>query len=257
MKEIDRKVLWIGHGRPVDELPSSDSCASNEESIIRRHGLVKVTLSVDVGTAVSWAVFAPNWSSLFFVMESLHLYPAPYHLNYYLAGWFSETIADWQTARERIHSLIAKSDVHLLSRTYVKEVAPDPNAMPTLLQDAWGDRTVKPDYSIDCIHDDNDRRFKVMRIGPNSPIAKLWGIMPVSYPCLNGGGYDQVVSEIYPHVIETGEPHYGHVFAAMALPNRSVRWVPYQRVVLPHRFPDGRSGVTVVSQLSPVDIQVV
>jgi hypothetical protein len=33
-------------------------------------------------------------------------------------------------------------------------------------------------------------------------------------------------------------------------------WVPYQRVVLPHRFPDGRKGVSVVSQLTKVDIKL-
>jgi hypothetical protein len=87
--------------------------------------------------------------------------------------------------------------------------------MPPLLQDAWGDKAVKPDYSIDCVHDDSDDRFKVMRIGPGSPIAKLWGIFPVSYPCLMGNPYDQVVSEVYPEVVRTGEPHYGHVYAAM------------------------------------------
>jgi hypothetical protein len=94
-----------------------------------------------------------------------------------------------------------------------------------------------------------------MRIGPGSPIAKLWGIFPVSYPCLMGNPYDRVVSEVYPRVVKTGEPHYGHVYAAMSLPDRQVRWMPYQRVVLPHRFPDGRMGVTVISEVSPVDIQ--
>lgn len=257
MKEIDRQTVWIGQGRPVEEPPRNGGSTGKDETVIRRDGLVKVDISIAAGTSVSWAIFAPNWSSLFFVMESLCLYPAPYHLNYYLAGWFSETIQDWQAARDRVHSLIAKSDVHLLSRTYVKEASPDPKSMPTLLQDAWGDGTVKPDYSIDCIRDDTDNRFKVMRIGPNSTIAQQWGLMPVSYPCINGGAYDQVVSEIYPEVIKTGEPHYGHVYAAMVFPNQKLRWFPYQRVVLPHKFPDGRDGVTVVSQFSPVDIQIV
>ena len=249
--------FWIDRGRVIGELPSADAGTVSEDTAIHRHGSVKVTLSQGGGTTMAWAVFAPNWSSLYCLMESLHLYPPPYHLQYYLAGWFSESIADVSLARDRIHALIAKSDVHLLARTYVKEAAPDPKLMPPLLQDAWGDRAVKPDYSIDCVHDDNDDRFKVMRIGPGSPIAKLWGIFPVSYPCLMGNPYDQVVSEVYPQVVKTGEPHYGHVYAAMSLPDRQVRWMPYQRVVLPHRFPDGRMGVTVISEVSPVDIQIV
>ena len=252
-----RQSLWIDQGRIAGELPLFDGEAASEDIAIHRKGLVKLTFSKDTGTTVSWAVFSPNWSSLYFVMECLHLYPAPYHLQYYLAGWFNETIADAWSARERIHALVGKSDVHLLRRTYLKQADPDPRIMPPLLQDAWGDRAVKPDHSIDCVHDDHDDRFKVMRIGPGSPIARLWGIFPVSYPCLTGNPYDQIVSEVYPEVVTTGEPHYGHVCAAMALPNRQVRWVSYQRVVLPHRFPDGRKGVTVISELTPVDIQVV
>jgi hypothetical protein len=249
--------VWIDRGRVVEELPRVDGGAVSEDAAIHRQGLVKLTFSQQAGTIVNWTVFTPNWSSLYYVMECLHLYPGPYHLKYYLAGWFSETIADSRLARQRIHALVAKSDVHLLTRTYLKAAEPDPKAMPPLLQDAWGDRAVKPDYSIDCVHDDHDDRFKVMRIGPGSPIAKLWGIFPVSYPCLTGNPYDRIVSEIYPRVVQTGEPHYGHVYAAMALPDRQVRWVPYQRVVLPHQFPDGRKGVTVISELTPVDIQIV
>lgn len=251
------RTVWIDQGRVTGELTSVGGASDNEDVAIHRRGIVKVTYSQEAGTYVSWSVFSPNWASLYYMAECLQLYPAPYRFQYYLAGWFSETIANGRQARERIHWLIAKSDVHLLARTYVKDAAPDPKSMPSLLQDAWGDKAVKPEYSIDCVHDDQDNRFKVMRIGPGSPIAKLWGIFPVSYPCLMGNPYDQVVSEIYPKVVHTGEPHYGHVYAAMSLPDRQVRWMPYQRVVLPHRFPDGRMGVTVISEVSPVDIRVV
>jgi hypothetical protein len=250
---MDPTTLWIAKGHPL-EMPLPDE---GEDSLIHRQGVVKVSSSAEKGTSVTWAFFAPNWASLYFVMETLFQHPAPYHLNYFLSGWFTETIQDWRSARDRIHMLISKSDVHLVSRTFVKEATPDPAKMPKLLQDVWGHRAAKPDYSVDCVLDPQDERYKVMRIGPNSQIAKVWGMMPVSYPCLNGGSYDQIVSEVYSSVIRTGEPHYGHVYAAMSFPNRQVRWVPYQRVVLPHRFPDGRPGVTVVSEFSPVDIQVV
>lgn len=251
------RTTWITHGRPTEDLSLIDGLDNEADILLQRHGAVKVSANDQRGTTVTWAVFAPNWSSLYFVMETLYLYPSPYRLQYFLAGWFSEDIEECRAARDRIHALMAKSDIHLLTRTFVKAAVPDAKSMPPLLQDAWSDRSVKPDYSIDCVHDENDDRYKVMRIGPNSPIAKAYGMMPVSYPCLNGGSYDQVVSEIYPKVIKTGEPYYGHVYAAMAFPNRQIRWVPYQRVVLPHLFPDGRPGVTVVSEVSPVDIQVV
>lgn len=251
------RTVWIDQGRVTGELPSTDGGAVSEDMAVLRRGLVKVKFSQQSGTFVSWSVFSPNWSSLFYMMECLHLYPEPFQLQYYLAGWFDETFTDARMARERIHALIAKSDVHLLTGTYVKHVEPDPNGMPPLLQDTWGDRAVKPDYSIDCIRGENDNQFQVMRIGPRSTIAQRWGVMPASYPCLTGNVYDRVVSEIYPQVIKTGEPHYSHVYAAMVFPNRQLCWFPYHRIVLPHRFPDGRDGVTVVSEFSPVDIQIV
>jgi hypothetical protein len=34
------------------------------------------------------------------------------------------------------------------------------------------------------------------------------------------------------------------------------RWLTYQRVILPQHFPDGRSGVTVVSEFGKVDINL-
>jgi hypothetical protein len=256
-KTADWRTVWFDQGRLVERSLTADGGTSADDIAIRRHGLVRVTIDFEAGTTVSWAVFAPNWSSLYYIMEELYLYPGPYHLQFYLAGWFSETVAESRAARDRIHSLIARSDVHLLTGTYVKHVDPDPNAMPLLLQDAWGDRAVKPDYSIDCIRDEDSDRFTVMRIGPRSTIAQKWGVMPASYPCLSGNVYDRVVSEIYPQVIKTGEPHYSHVYAAMVFPNRQLCWFPYHRVVLPHRFPDGRDGVTVVSEFSPVDIQIV
>lgn len=253
---MDPRTVWIAKGYPLPEPPPSGQ-ASEENSLIQRQGVVKVSASDEHGTTVTWAFFAPNWASLYFAMETLHLYPAPYHLHYFLSGWFSETVADAEAARSRIDALIAKSDVHLTSRTFVKEVEPDPAKMPPVLQDAWGDKSVRPDVSVDCVHDPEEDRYKVLRIGPNSQIARLWGVMPVSYPCLNGGSYDEIVSAVYAKVVETGKPHYGHVYAAMAFPNRSVRWFPYQRVVLPHKFPDGRPGVTVVSEFSPVEIEIV
>ena len=90
----------------------------------------------------------------------------------------------------------------------------------------------------------------------NQP-TRLWGVTPVSYPCINGGSYDQIVSEIYPSVIRTGLPHYDHVYAAMTSKDSAVKWIPYQRVILPKLFAEGQRGVTVVSEVCPVDINVV
>ena len=96
--------------------------------------------------------------------------------------------------------------------------------------------------------------FRVERVGRHSTIAKLWGVNPVSYPCLSGHSYDRAVSRIYPEVSRSGEPHYDHIYAAMASPRGEVVWVPYQRVVLPlHRGRSGRA-VRIVTEVAKVDI---
>ena len=83
------------------------------------------------------------------------------------------------------------------------------------------------------------------------------GPEPVSFPCLTGHSYDQVVSDAYRQVLKTGEPHYDHVCAAMVTPDSTTSWLTYQRVILPHHFPDGKQGVVVVSKQAPVDIRVI
>jgi hypothetical protein len=226
--------------------------------VLQRRGVVTVQVSQDEGTTVKWAFFAPNWASLYYVMETLYLYPGPYNLDFFLAGWFRETFATFEEARKRIHELVAKSDIHILARTFVHEARPSHEKTPSLLQDAMSDLTVKPDFSVDLVQNERDGRLYVERIGAQSAMAKIFGLSPVSFPCMIGGSYDQIVSYCYPRVIKSGEPHYDHVVAAMSTPDRRVVWVPYQRVVLPHRFPDGRPGVTVVSEVTnAVDIRIV
>ena len=92
------------------------------------------------------------------------------------------------------------------------------------------------------------------RVGSQSTIAQLWGMSPVSYPCLTGHSYDQAVSRIYPEVSRTGDPHYDHIYAAMASPVGDVMWVPYQRVVLPLQHGRSKKGVRIVTELAKVDI---
>jgi len=77
---------------------------------------------------------------------------------------------------------------------------------------------------------------------------------PVSYPCLIGHSYDEAVSRAYPEVMRSGEPHYDHIYAAMASARGDVVWVPYQRVVLPLSGGRSRKGVRVVTELAEVDI---
>jgi hypothetical protein len=248
--------LWVYNGRisvpPVD----ADGEPISETKLLQRHGCVKITTGRD-GTRIRWAVFASNWASLYFAMEFLSVSPGPYILNYYLAGWFFEEIATVAEARARIGVIMGKSDIHLQKRTFVKEVTPTPERMPELLRDALHNRTAIPEVTVDVAYDELSGCFQVGRIGSRSLIARYYGLNPVSYPCQSFHTYHHLVSQAYLKVLKGDEPHYDHVLAAFQMPDSSVLWFPYQRVILPTRLPHGGKGVSVIAEAAKVDITLV
>lgn len=229
------------------------SSALEERDVLQRLGFVKITES-EQGTFIRWSMFSRNWASLFFAAEWLQGAFGPYRLQYYSAGWFNERHDHPWTAADRIRHLIHKSDVHLSQTVYMKKVTEVRRNMPPVLLKALRDNAASEDVSIDCAYDPASHRYRVARVGPQSTIAKLWGLNPVSYPCLIGHSYDDAVSRAYPQVTRSGEPHYDHVYAAMASTAGDVVWVPYQRVVLPLAQGRNRKGVRVVTELAEVDI---
>ncbi|CAN5519200.1 hypothetical protein BH10PSE7_BH10PSE7_01650 [soil metagenome] len=250
------KVFWIFRGQIMFPPESGQGNEAQENELIERHGFVKVSQSA-TGTEIKWSVFAPNWASLYFVLEWIDTFPAPYTLNYNLAGWFEERQGSHVAARDRILAILGKSDIHLTRRTFVQDADPGRADIPDLLKDVLQRGSVLPDYSIECILDNSSGKFNVERVGRKTEIARLWGMSPVSFPCLTGHSYDRIVSEAYRHVLKTGEPHFDHVCAAMVAPDAVTTWQSYQRVILPHTFSGSKRGVIVVSKGAPVDIKVI
>ncbi len=249
------QCLWISRGR-LEGLARDG--APDEEWSDRRleDGSVLVMLSREAIT-VRWHLFAPNWASLYYLLEWLPGQDGPCRLEYFAAGWFVEDFGEIPPALERIRQLMDKSDVFLRSRVFIKPADMEKTKAPSLLQDVLARRAAPAEYGVDCVEDPQTHAFRVSHIGEHTPIAERWGMTPVCFPCMNGNDYDQLVSSIYPTVLRTGEPHYDHVYAAMQENDGRVSWVPYQRVVLPHVFRDGSRGVRVVSKIAPVDIQVI
>jgi hypothetical protein len=248
-------VHWVANGK-IQDLPLSNSGQGpDERALIHREGYVKIVES-ETGTTLRWAMFSANWASLYFVAEWLHSAMEPFQLQYYSAGWFNERYDHAWEAADRIHHLINKSDVHLSQTVYIQDVPEDREDVPALLKQALTDNAMDEDHSIDCIYDSTSHRFHVARVGKESSIARVYGLSPVSYPCLTGHSYDQAVSRIYPQVIQSGEPHYDHIYAAMSSPNGEVFWIPYQRVVLPLKIGRNKRGVRVVTEVTKVDISI-
>ncbi len=253
---MDKKVSWIVNGRLTQFLPAEINSGLSENELILRGGIIKLIETRDGVTAL-WSVFSANWASLYYLMEWVKVSTGPFTLKFFLSGWFNETVETSQEASDRISQIMAKSDVHIMSHTYVKEVSPERTRVPHILRDVLKDMVAPPDISIDCAPNEGSGQFVVERIGTGSTIARRWGMNPVSYPCLSGHSYAKLIEQAYEDVIRTEIPHYDHVLAAMTQPDSSIMWIPYQRVVLPHRFPDGRKGVSVVTEITDVDISIV
>jgi hypothetical protein len=246
------RVHWVSNGR-FRHAPEVTVPATGERHLLQRHGFLKI-VEDETGTTLRWSMFSANWSSLFFAAEWVHGARGPFHLQYYSAGWFNERYDHPHAAADRIRQLIQKSDVHLSQTVYIRSAPDTRKDVPPLLERALRDNAADEECSIDCAYDPSSQRFRVSRVGRQSTIAKLWGVNPVSYPCLTGHSYDQAVSRVYPQVSRTGEPHHDHIYAAMASAKGDVVWVPYQRVVLPLNQGRSRKGVRIVTELAKVDI---
>lgn len=244
---------WVSNGAPAPAPPVGENGTVNERELLHRRGYVKIVQDGN-GTAVKWAMFTANWASLYFAIEWIHSCPAPYHLYYHSAGWFHEKYLTSAEASERISQLVYKSDIHLSRTVYIYDANENRDDVPVLLKAALQHNEADEEHSVDCLYDASSRKFRVSRVGAQSAIAKLWGMSPVSYPCLNGHSYDEAVSKVYPEVTRTGDPHYDHIYAAMMSPTGEVHWLPYQRVVIPLRTMRNKKGVRVVTEQAKVDI---
>lgn len=244
---------WILNGRIVEGFEAAPETALEERELFQRLGFVQISQGAE-GVTIRWSMFSANWASLHFVSEWVYNACGPFHLQYYSAGWFNERHDSAAAAAGRIDQLIHKSDVHLSQTVYIQKAAEHRRDVPALLQKALRDNAIEEDFSVDCCFDPSSQKYRVARLGPQSTIAKLWGLNPVSYPCLTGHSYDHAVSRAYPEVMRTGEPQYHHIYAAMASARGDVVWVPYQRVVLPLQRGRHSKAVRVVTQLGKVDI---
>ncbi len=254
---MDGTSYWIVNG-VVDNDPMTRPGIDTPEALMQRAGGVFIQSSRE-GTIIRWAMFASNWASLYSVAESIQTMPGPYTFEFFLAGWFTQTVRDPQHAALRLQDLIMKSDIHLRQKTHVRTMDPSTfGAVSRLVGDTIADRRASPERAVDCVFDSHTGQFLVERVGDQSTVAKFYGTTsPTSFPCQIGNAYDHIVSRAYKRVMTEGELLYGHVLAVFPTKTVAEQWLGYQRVVLPHMFPDGRKGVSVVTEMSDVDINLI
>jgi hypothetical protein len=247
-------TMWIRDGAFAPRPLKENGQNFQDKTLFDQFAMVKVE-SGTKGTLVQWNMAAPNWASLLLATKLASACASPFTLKYFNAGWFCETVADTAAAAERIETLIFKSDVRLSERAYTSAAIPDLGLAPNSLRQALQTGDVPDHKSVVCRVDKERGGSSVEHVGKDSLIARIWGVSPNSYPCLNGHSYDRAVTPTYFHVVETGRAHYDHVLASMVRPDGELHWYGYHRVILPD-IKDGRQRVRVVSELAPVNIQL-
>jgi hypothetical protein len=253
---MNTKEYWLDSGHIVDRPRKPDGEAFTDRQIFQSGSLVKLVTSGG-GTRVTWTQFSANWSSLFFVIEWIKILPGPFTLQFFNAGWFSERYTCPIETIERIRGLIANSDVRLSARVYLQQFDPEKIDLPFGLNDAWSRGEIPESQVVVCDVNLDSERTTVSHVGASSALASVWGVSPVSYPCLSGHSYDKVVSRPYFEVIKTGRPYHDHVLAAMAKPDGEVSWMSYQRLIFPTAKVLGhRRTVHIMCEGAPVDIPV-
>jgi hypothetical protein len=251
---VDGQKFWIVGGRRLaasaPEVVSDDA----ETTLYNRDGAVRIAAGPH-GIEVKWSVFSPCFASLFYAIEWLPTTSLPIVLRFYLSGWFEEVYPTAEEAVDRIEQIMAKSEIHLTKRAFVKEFDPKGRVLPPIMERTWKGLDVSADTSIDFIFEEKSKKYQIERIGSKSTIAKYYGTSAVSYPYVNGGSYDDIVYEAYTDVLRSGKARYDHVLAAMRMPDNVIRWVPYQRILVPKQNQEHKNIVSVVTEIAEVDIR--
>jgi hypothetical protein len=246
--------IWVTGGGIVSS-PSFDSL-SEERLYLQASAAVKIEVT-SAGTHVRWTQFAPNWSSLIKFSYMASQLPAPFTLHYFNAGWFTEKFQRHLDATSRIERLMTSGDVRLSTRTYVETKPSNPDKLAAKLRDAMARGVAPKDHAIVCALDFEQQRASVASVGTKSDLATVWGLSPAAFPRQTGHSYDKTVSQNYFSVIRRDQPIHDHVLAAMTFPEGDIRWLAYQRLILPGCTDErGRPTVNVLTELAPVDIRL-
>jgi hypothetical protein len=254
--ETATQEFWVSKGDLVDRPVGPNGEKISDRQLLQQRELVKIEVGPN-GTTIRWVMFAANWTSLYFAVAWIRAFSGPFTLSFFNAGWFEEKYDRTEAAKLRIESLIPKSDIRFSTRTYTRTFDPNQQKLPSMLHQAWSAGAIDEDQAVHCSIDLERRITQVEFVGPQSALAKVWGISPVSFPCLSGHSYDRIVSESYYEVVKTGRPIYDHILAAMVHPGGEVRWFGYHRLVFPNKVRSGNfPRVTVACEVAKVNIPI-
>ena len=253
---MDTQEFWIRDGAIIARPVKADGGNYTAKALFDNLNLIRLETG-PLGTSLKWNMACANWSSLLFALNFVHTCTAPFTLRYFNSGWFEETLATALETGTRVEQLIFKSDIYFSQRAYSAVQVPDIKIMPEKLRAALESGSASDDEAVVCSIDTGRQVSHVEQVGRNSLVASIWGVSPVSFPCMSGHSYDRVVSKSYFAAISTGKPVYDHVLAVMVRPDGEHHWMGYQRVIIPELNSTGsKRQVRVISDMSPVNINL-
>ena len=214
---MNETTMWIRDGAFANRPLKENGSDFQDKTLFDQFGMVRIVSNLK-GTEIQWNMACPNWASLMVAAAVLEACAAPFKLRYFNAGWFTEVQPDAASASDRIEALLQKSDVRLSDRAYTTVAIPDLEIVPDALRHALHSGHAPDNTSVVCTVEPERETSTVEHVGKDSLIARIWGISPNSYPCLNGHSYDRAVTPEYFKVVSTGKPHYDHVLASMVRP---------------------------------------
>jgi hypothetical protein len=247
---------WVEKGVIGPNEPDPHAMSTAMERRKFELGHVRLTTG-DLGTEIKWSVFSPCLSSLFVVCDWIQTAAAPFVLRFNSAGWFEEFHGSAEKVIARLDEIIARGDRHFTTRTLIKEFEMQQSNLTPLLKECYQRQSTAEEYAVECVYEEVDQQFNVHKIGPKSAINRVYGTFLSSFPCQASNSYSRTVSQAYAEVINTGQPRYDHVLAAMRMPDNDILWVPYRRLVLPKLAETTKPTVLVVSEITKVDIQLI
>lgn len=254
---MDTQVFWIRDGAIVERPTKPDGSNYTAKALFDTQNLVKLETGPK-GTSLKWNMSCANWSSLLFALNFVHTCAGPFTLSYFNSGWFEEVLSSAYETGVRMEQLIFKSDIYFSQRAYTAVQVPNLDLMPSLLRTAYENGSAAEEHAVICSIDTSRQSANVEQVGSASLLASIWGVSPISFPCMSGHSYDRVVSQSYFTAVSTGKPVYDHVLAVMVRPDGEHHWMGYQRLIIPEiKKPGSSKGhVKVISDRSPVNINL-
>ena len=231
-------TMWIDRGMEVPGLTSNPF--RNLDMPFRYYALVQLTRS-SAGTIIRWDPSHANESSVAFAAQRLAESPAPYTIEYFKQGWFSERFGTVEAALNRVEQVQRMREVPVLRR-FFSQAKPVDESSP-VLRHAMQEPERFNDVLIYAAIDD-DMNFPVISVGKHSLLAKVMGPEWVDGGQYNieGGDADLVheVTRSYLPVIDTGTPHYDDALMRIYPDTEEPRWLNCQRLIWPARTSDGK-----------------